>query len=174
MMVSVSWLLVLFHWPTSSLTCSGCSRHKRGDTCHLTHICIHSHTYILTYVGIEVREVSLFKDGAKEENEDRSPGLCHFHETLSDSGYYPACAICLPLAPPIRPPTFFYHALCPRKLTCVDLINGLPCLPDSAWVQARREPAEVWRTMGEYLFPQLSLPLGPDEGNSCYQEALST
>lgn len=60
---------------------------------------------------------------------------------------------CVP--PVLRP---FHPDLSPRRLTCMDRLNGLPCFPVSGWVlpMVRRSQGRR-RVMSGYFFPQLTV-----------------
>lgn len=74
----------------------------------------------------------MYKFGAKEKNEELQGCVASVRLAQTVVSILPVLDIFhLPINSIFN---LLYHALCPSKLACMDLANGLPCLLASAWV----------------------------------------
>lgn len=163
MIVSVSRLLILFHWSTSSLTCSSWTFHKRGDPCYLTQP-MYTLTCLQIHIGTHRRkksEPSQRCKGTNLEARERmwtSRAVSHLWGSL---GRWLPSYLCWmsPICPAAPSPTFSTMPCAPRKLTFMDPVNGLLCLLASAWVWPMGSTSRSLEDGKRMLFPQLS-PFG--------------
>lgn len=127
-----------------------------------THMLTNSHQQAQEWEMWAFPKMQRYKPGAREKNEDLQGCVTSMRLTQAVAFFLPVLDVFhLSIN---STSNFLYHALCPRKLTCMDLVNGLPCLLASAWVWPVGARVGVWRMVREYSSPS-SLPLGPNEGN---------
>lgn len=168
MIVSVSRLLILFHWSTSSLTCSSWTFHKRGDPCYLT-----QPMYTLTCLQIHIgrhrskkSEPSQRCKGTNLEARERmwtSRAVSHLWGSL---GRWPPSYLCWmsPISPSAPSPTFSTMLCAPENWPIWTQSMGSFAFWLLLGFGQRGAPVGVWRMVRECYSPS-SLPLGPNEGN---------